>query len=151
MLVLIVCDIDCDIRGLLWSQEKTSDGGEGQNEAPLVDLSEAKKEEGENSTETKAAEAEVIVSTEAAGDVTAVLAEDKAEVTLEKPEDKVKVEVVEETKETPKKEQVEAKKAEDLATTPASDDKKDAPVVTLWWCFLLKCIYSTIWEKEKGW
>merc|ERR1711879_959430 len=99
------------------SKEQKNNGGEKQNEAPLVDLSEPKQECGEAaSDEPKPAVIEPVSADSAA--VTA----------LQNPEDKVETAAIATTVVT--KEEVKEKEKEKVAEAKV-EDKSDAPLVTL--------------------
>merc|ERR1711879_917933 len=98
------------------SKEQKNNGGEKQNEAPLVDLSEPKQECGEAaSDEPKPAVIEPVSADSAA--VTA----------LQNPEDKVETAAIATTVVTKE----EVKEKEEKVAEAEVEDKSDAPLVTL--------------------
>uniref|UniRef100_A0A2N9HQH8 Uncharacterized protein n=1 Tax=Fagus sylvatica TaxID=28930 RepID=A0A2N9HQH8_FAGSY len=109
--------------------QESKNGGENQSEAPLVDLSESKeetKEEGKDlSSEPKTAEA-APVSVEA-GEEIAKATEDKVEAPAKTTEEKVEA-----GNETQKAVEDQAEsKADKPVAAPSSEDKIDAPLVTV--------------------
>ncbi|XP_060971150.1 uncharacterized protein LOC133028922 isoform X2 [Cannabis sativa] len=122
------------------TEEKTVDEGENKSETPNKDeeKEEKKDEESENSTETKGANKVEGDVSNAEVDVKVEATNDKVDATnaVETPKDNdVKVEAVEEPKEeAPKDEKVEADNIEKnnvAVAAPSSEDKANAPIVTL--------------------